>query len=247
MLGIVSGVTDDEILSSAAYDMYKSIFSGNWSKVWENWQLGSSILQSGIKKWVTGGLEKLYGDNDIIDATVDFVYTILTQGGASIAMSIAKALGDIWKEYGNWVNGLFSDYISEKSPTDNAISGVSMQSGNADSTIPLPIETKKKNWADISSLGILGYADGGFPDYGDLFIANEAGPELVGTIGNRTAVANSSSIETAIYNAVRSAMSDSAGGQSADIHVTVDIDGDTVGETVARYNAVRNRRLNGRS
>lgn len=247
LLGIVSGVTDDEILSSAAYDMYKSIFSGNWSKVWENWQLGSSILQSGIKKWVTGGLEKLYGDNDIIDATVDFVYTILTQGGASIAMSIAKALGDIWKEYGNWVNGLFSDYISEKSPTDNAISGVSMQSGNADSTIPLPIETKKKNWADISSLGILGYADGGFPDYGDLFIANERGPELVGTIGNRTAVANSSSIETAIYNAVRSAMSDSAGGQSADIHVTVDIDGDTVGETVARYNAVRNRRLNGRS
>lgn len=247
LLGVVSGVTDDEILSSAAYDMYKSIFSGNWSKVWENWQLGSSILQSGIKKWVTGGLEKLYGDNDIIDAIVDFVYTILTQGGASIAMSIAKALGDIWKEYGNWVNGLFSDYISEKSPTDTAVSGASMQSGNADSTIPLPIETKKKNWADISSLGILGYADGGFPDYGDLFIANEAGPELVGTIGNRTAVANSSSIETAIYNAVRSAMSDSAGGQSADIHVTVDIDGDTVGETVARYNAVRNRRLNGRS
>ena len=105
----------------------------------------------------------------------------------------------------------------------------------------------QSTWADISSLGIFGYADGGFPDYGDLFIANERVPELVGTIGNRTAVANSSSIETAIYNAVRSAMSDSAGGQSADIHVTVDIDGDTVGETVARYNAVRNRRLNGRS
>lgn len=113
LLGIISGVTDDDILSSAAYDMYKSIFSGNWSKVWENWQLGSSILQSGVKKWVTGGLEKLYGDNDIIKAIVDFVYTILTQGGASIAVSIAQALGDIWKEYGNWVNGLFSDYISE--------------------------------------------------------------------------------------------------------------------------------------
>lgn len=102
-------------------------------------------------------------------------------------------------------------------------------------------------WGGLGLLGLKKYADGGFPDYGDLFIANEQGPELVGTIGNRTAVANSSSIETAIYNAVRSAMSDSAGGQSADIHVTVDIDGDTVGETVARYNAVRNRRLNGRS
>ncbi|GEM_PF-499656 len=103
-------------------------------------------------------------------------------------------------------------------------------------------------WGGLGLLALKKYADGGFPDYGDLFIANEQGPELVGTIGNRTAVANSSSIETAIYNAVRSAMSDSStGGQSADIHVTVDIDGDTVGETVARYNAVRNRRLNGRS
>ena len=88
-------------------------------------------------------------------------------------------------------------------------------------------------WGGLGLLGLKKYAAGGFPDYGDLFIANEQGPELVGTIGNRTAVANSSSIETAIYNAVRSAMSDSAGGQSADIHVTVDIDGDTVGETVA--------------
>lgn len=102
-------------------------------------------------------------------------------------------------------------------------------------------------WGGLGLLSLKKYADGGFPDYGDLFIANERGPELVGTIGNRTAVANSSTIETAIYNAVRSAMSDSSGGQSADIHVTVDIDGDTVGETVARYNAVRNRRLNGRS
>lgn len=102
-------------------------------------------------------------------------------------------------------------------------------------------------WGGLGLLALKKYADGGFPDYGDLFIANERGPELVGTIGNRTAVANSSSIETAIYNAVRSAMSDSTGGQSADIHVTVDIYGDTVGETVARYNAVRNRRLNGRS
>lgn len=102
-------------------------------------------------------------------------------------------------------------------------------------------------WGGLGLLALKKYADGGFPDYGDLFIANERGPELVGTIGTRTAVANSSSIETAIYNAVRSAMSDSTGGQSADIHVTVDIDGDTVGEAVARYNAVRNRRLNGRS
>ena len=50
-------------------------------------------------------------------------------------------------------------------------------------------------WGGLGLLALKKYADGGFPDYGDLFIANEQGPELVGTIGNRTAVANSSSIE----------------------------------------------------
>lgn len=35
-----------------------------------------------------------------------------------------------------------------------------------------------------------GFANGGFPTTGDLFIANEAGPELVGSFGNRTGVYN---------------------------------------------------------
>ena len=31
------------------------------------------------------------------------------------------------------------------------------------------------------------YAAGGFPDVGEMFIAREAGPEMVGRIGNKTA------------------------------------------------------------
>ena len=34
------------------------------------------------------------------------------------------------------------------------------------------------------------YAGGGFPNTGDLFYANEDGPELIGRMGNQTAVAN---------------------------------------------------------
>ena len=37
-------------------------------------------------------------------------------------------------------------------------------------------------------------AEGGFPEIGQLFIANEAGPELVGRMGSKTAVANTSQI-----------------------------------------------------
>lgn len=38
------------------------------------------------------------------------------------------------------------------------------------------------------------YATGGFPETGQMFIAREAGPELVGRIGSRTAVANNDQI-----------------------------------------------------
>lgn len=46
------------------------------------------------------------------------------------------------------------------------------------------------------------YASGGFPTPGQLFIANEAGPELIGTMGGRTAVANGSSIQSGIAQSV---------------------------------------------
>lgn len=45
------------------------------------------------------------------------------------------------------------------------------------------------------------YALGGFPDHGEMFIAREAGPELVGRIGNRTAVANNDQIISGIAQA----------------------------------------------
>lgn len=55
------------------------------------------------------------------------------------------------------------------------------------------------------------YSSGGFPDAGQLFVAREAGPELVGSIGGRTAVANNDQIVQAVsdgvFNAVTAAMS----------------------------------------
>ncbi|MGN1301584.1 MAG: hypothetical protein ACI4U9_03570 [Clostridia bacterium] len=62
----------------------------------------------------------------------------------------------------------------------------------------------------LKKLTALGYANGGFPEMGELFMAREAGPELVGRIGSRTAVANNSQIVEAVsrgvYTAVAEAM-----------------------------------------
>lgn len=42
------------------------------------------------------------------------------------------------------------------------------------------------------------FAAGGFPDVGQLFLAREAGPELVGTMGGQNAVANNDQIVSGI-------------------------------------------------
>lgn len=49
------------------------------------------------------------------------------------------------------------------------------------------------------------YATGGFPDMGELFIAREAGAEMVGSIGRHTAVANNDQIVAAVSGGVRDA------------------------------------------
>ena len=67
------------------------------------------------------------------------------------------------------------------------------------------------NFSVADAFGFSARAAGGFPDTGELFIAREAGPELVGTINGHTAVANNDQIVEAVasgvYEAVSSAMS----------------------------------------
>lgn len=55
----------------------------------------------------------------------------------------------------------------------------------------------------IPTVSIPRYADGGFVDQGQLFIAREAGAEMVGSIGRRTAVANNDQIVEGIATATR--------------------------------------------
>lgn len=54
-----------------------------------------------------------------------------------------------------------------------------------------------------------GFASGGFPKSGQMFIAREAGAEMVGSIGRRTAVANNDQIVEGIASGVASANTES--------------------------------------
>jgi hypothetical protein len=86
-------------------------------------------------------------------------------------------------------------------------------------------------WSETTILGVKAkypsgfetYAKGGFPSMGEIFIAREAGPELVGSIGGRTAVANNDqiveSVSRGVYQAVVAAMGQSGGTQVVEAEV----------------------------
>ena len=98
----------------------------------------------------------------------------------------------------------------------------------------------EKLFNSTSGNPLKGYAIGGYPASGEVFIARENGlPEMVGSIGGRTAVANNDQIVQAVslgvYNAVVDAMGKTSGGSQP---ITVQIDGREV------FTAVRNQNNN---
>ena len=98
-------------------------------------------------------------------------------------------------------------------------------------------------WHDIAK-----YAQGGMPRGSQLFLAREAGPELVGTIGGHTAVVNNgqivSSVASGVYNAVVSAFAaiGNGGGQAPTNEIVVMIDGETMYRIVKRGEKAYNGR-----
>lgn len=78
--------------------------------------------------------------------------------------------------------------------------------------------------ATIPHLNISWYAQGGFPQEGDLFFANERGAEMVGSMNGRTAVANNDQIVEGIRQGVFEAVSAAMNGGGQDVNVKVFLD-----------------------
>lgn len=81
---------------------------------------------------------------------------------------------------------------------------------------------------DLGKCSIKLKADGGFLNAGEMFIAREAGPEMVGRIGNKTAVANNDQIVSAISQGVTNAIL-STGGFGGNKPVIIEAKGDANG------------------
>lgn len=97
----------------------------------------------------------------------------------------------------------------------------------------------------IARVSLPRLASGGVVDAGQMFIAREAGPELVGTMGSRTAVMNNNqiveSVSRGVYDAVASALGANSIGGDWTIQI-VDRNGSVRAEDIITAIERRNRR-----
>ena len=136
------------------------------------------------------------GITDCINKVIDFAVRIKDKVDINRLNSFTTAL----TKMGTAIKNL---------PSNKTISLTIKQAGTA------------SNKVEIGTMPL--FASGGFPAEGQMFIAREAGPEMVGSIGNRTAVANNDQIVSAVsqgvYNAVVQAMGQSGGNQTVEAKV----------------------------
>ena len=129
----------------------------------------------------------------------------ITRGFSEANLKLSQLLTDAARTVGNKTDDMAFDFESFSRRAVSAISDIIQKL----KTIPARIDTTYTITMQMSGGGgdIPGFASGGFPEYGQLFLANEpgAGPELVGTIGRQTAVANTEQIVQGIAAGVSEA------------------------------------------
>ncbi len=195
------------------------------------------------------------------------IWTTMQNGAASawsgiksVFSSVATFFGDTFKLAWEKVKGVFSTggQIFEGITTGivtafKAIVNTIIKGINNVVAIPFnAINTALKTIRDIRFLDIQPFknviktisvpqipllAQGGFPEMGQMFIAREAGAELVGNIGGRTAVMNNDqiveSVSTGVYQAVLAALGGNT-DEGGETNIVINLDGEKIYENQQR-------------
>ena len=234
-----------------------SLLPWNWFKTENGIQSGNSTTFEDLGKKIAGGL---FGGVDKNTKQSDYASVFgqlstwftstfgigngeeseFAKLGSRLMGNLKTGLSSAWTELKKWWSKLELPSFKIKTPH------ITWSSTPAKGWIATTLEALGLP-SSIPKLNVEWYAQGGFPDVGQMFIAREAGPELVGSINGRTAVANNDQIVAAVsqgvYSAVVAAMGNNNG--SGEQNVNVYLDGKQIYASVEKTKAERGRTLMG--
>lgn len=162
-------------------------------------------------------------------------FTKTVNGVADGAKSAFGAIKEKWGDFKTWWNNNVAPKFTKKYWKDKFSNikphislphlSINWESLNVSGAMKKALDTIGIG-SKIPKLSVSWYAKGGMPDAGELFVARESGPELVGSIGNKTAVANNDQIVQAISIGVQRAMEKSG---MKNTKVVIEASGDSSG------------------
>ncbi len=205
---------------SNAFDAAVDFFSGIWKGISKVFSSVSSFFKSKFSAAWTAVKNVFSGVGSFFSG----IWNTIKKTFTNIGTSIGNAIGGAFKKVVNSIIGFAQNTIN------GFISAIN-------SAIKLINKIPGVSIGLISKLSIPRLAAGGLVDAGQMFVAREAGPELVGSFGSRAAVMNNDQIVTSVskgvYEAVRAAMSGSDGSYT--FQIVNKLDGKEIGRQVVNY------------
>lgn len=241
--GFSTGMTNKMPLIQANVEQMKTTLDTNFNTlvdgVVQKWQTGLNTMNTDFTTFRT---------NTLLGFT-DF-QTQMTIGMDSFTTTFPKGWSSMWR-------GMTNTAITQWNATLTAMErGMNNAIRSLNNVIRQINKVSKftgislSYFSEISVDRIQYMAEGGFVDEGQLFIAREAGAEMVGAMGRRTAVANNDQIVEGISAGVSVANDGVIAAIYAlmniieDKDLSVSIGDDVIGRSYDRYNRSRGVRVN---
>ena len=168
-----------------------------------------------VEGFLGGFIQKWNEFKQIVDEKVSAMIDKFRELKDHLVNEFQTAWSSVWDNITGVIDRAKSTIRSAASSIKSALSGIISKARSALSSLSRVISRADSFEYDYSSDYSYGfYANGGFPDTGEVFIAREAGAEMVGSIGGRTAVATNADIVAAIEGGVYRAMASAMGSGS---------------------------------